>query len=141
MPQSTNHRRIRSLLDDLKPYLAAFVTSIHRRGEYELASADTQALLNVMIANWDATFSQHLTRTSRSYIFELKDIRNRWAHEVEFSDEDVRRARDTAALLAASIGAPAKNRRSPSRGAQGNARTRAASAWRTSAREIKTWRS
>jgi hypothetical protein len=59
-----------------------------------------------MLANWESVFAARMGKTARHYIFELKDVRNRWAHEAEFAIDEVRRAIDTAALVAQSIGAP-----------------------------------
>jgi hypothetical protein len=61
-----------------------------------------------MLDNWDLAFAPSLSATVRHYVFELKDIRNRWAHEEEFSDDEAHRAADTARLVAQSIGAPSQ---------------------------------
>ncbi|ODR03479.1 DNA helicase [Mycobacterium intermedium] len=49
-------------------------------------------------------FSQHLSRQAQNYASELRDIRNRWAHNEAFSAADAYRAIDTIELLLRAIG-------------------------------------
>ncbi|MGI8402886.1 MAG: Swt1 family HEPN domain-containing protein [Gemmatimonadaceae bacterium] len=65
---------------------------------------DIQALLNTMLERWDEVFASELKRVVRSYVHELRDVRNRWARESEFSASEARRAVDTVALLGEAIG-------------------------------------
>ncbi len=51
-------------------------------------------------------FSKQLSRAQESYVDELKEIRNRWAHNDSFTDDDAYRALDTGERLLAAIGAP-----------------------------------
>jgi len=101
-PQRT---RVRRVLDGLKPYLEAFVGTVSppqpRRG-----TADTAALLKELITRWESRFSRELPPVARSYVHELLDVRNRWAHEQPFTVADADRAVDTARQLARLIGAP-----------------------------------
>ena len=55
----------------------------------------------------DRLYATQLPHVVRSYVHELLDVRNRWAHEQPFSSAEASRAVDTARQLAASIGAPA----------------------------------
>lgn len=109
MSASLPRDRVRSALDLLKPFLASFVASTVSSASRQqgLERADVQGLLGTILANWETVFSARMGKTARHYVFELKDVRNRWAHEEEFSSDDARRAIDTAALLAQSIRAPA----------------------------------
>lgn len=50
-------------------------------------------------------FSRHLPRTAQNYASELRDVRNRWAHNEPFTAEQAYRALDSAGLLLRAIGA------------------------------------
>lgn len=104
---------VRRALDDLKPYLAAYlvqrgiVTTLPSSGTPPKAgAADMQALLRACLAAWDPALRRELPSVAKSYIHELIDIRNRWAHEESFSRVEAARAKDTARQLAELIGAP-----------------------------------
>ncbi|HPO87567.1 MAG TPA: Swt1 family HEPN domain-containing protein [Candidatus Hydrogenedentes bacterium] len=66
---------------------------------------DVQALLVVMWESWNNVFQTQLGHTGRSYVSELREIRNKWAHQQAFSGEDAHRALDTIARLLSMIGA------------------------------------
>ena len=51
-------------------------------------------------------FKRLLSPPDRSYVSELLDARNRWAHQEPFSSDDTDRALDTAARLCRNIAAP-----------------------------------
>ena len=108
MTESRTRFEVRRALDQLKPYLMAFVTAALNGSEADALrrTGDMQALINAVLLNWDRVFARSLSRTARHYAFELKDVRNRWAHEAEFTEDEARRAIDTAALLGEAIGAP-----------------------------------
>jgi hypothetical protein len=108
---SPERRAVRQALDALKPYLEAFLTQ-HRipvepsvRGRAP-AAPDVQALLKACAFNWDERLEAVLPRIARTYAHELIDVRNRWAHEADFSSDEVRRAQDTARLFGELLGAP-----------------------------------
>jgi ElaB/YqjD/DUF883 family membrane-anchored ribosome-binding protein len=65
---------------------------------------DLQALLRTMVDNWSTAFDQSLPRDARSLVFELKDWRNRVAHEHNITLDDAYRMVDTATRLLAFIG-------------------------------------
>ncbi|MEO7963495.1 MAG: Swt1 family HEPN domain-containing protein [Gemmatimonadaceae bacterium] len=67
--------------------------------------ADIAALLGIMLDKW-ALFGEKLSPLVRSYIRELKDIRNQWAHERPFTEEEGIRALDTIRLVGQAIGRP-----------------------------------
>jgi len=67
---------------------------------------DAQALLDVMSGQWDDVFRRTLGRAERTLVSELRDIRNRWAHQKAFPIEDTYRALDTITRLLNAIGAP-----------------------------------
>lgn len=92
-------------LNLLKPYLTAFVTQ-HARRAKSAGAMDTQALLSTILDEWDSTFQGLMPRVARAYVHELRDVRNRWAHEVAFTRAETARALDTMGQIAAVIGAP-----------------------------------
>lgn len=100
--------RVRRALDVLKPYLTTFADQrlSAALGARRPERQDISAVLGAILEHWEPVFARHLSRTVRHYLHELRDIRNRWAHEEHFEDEEVRRAVDTAALVAKAIGAP-----------------------------------
>src|SRR5712691_1945406 len=69
------------------------------------AKSDTQFLLKAMIALWRDHFAETLGHSGRSWTGELLEIRNRWAHNEQFSTDQTRRALDTAQLLLNSVSA------------------------------------
>jgi hypothetical protein len=105
---SPNRQHVRRALDELKPYLAAHVEQTLSAASHIRRSnrSDLQAHIALFLEHWDSVFSRSHPDTVRHYLFELKDIRNRWAHEEDFSDDEVRRATDTARLVAKAIKAP-----------------------------------
>ena len=67
---------------------------------------DTAALLSIMLGNWQYCFSRTLGKAERSYVHELIDVRNEWAHQRSFSIDDTNRAIDTIKRLLEAMGAP-----------------------------------
>jgi hypothetical protein len=67
------------------------------------AQLDATALVRVILAHWDSTFSRVLTPNERSQLFELRTIRNRWAHQSPLSADDVDRLADNIARLLTAI--------------------------------------
>ena len=60
---------------------------------------DTAALLKVMWESWNEVYRNNLGRTERSLVSELRDVRNRWAHQEPFSCDDAYRALDSTHRL------------------------------------------
>ena len=60
---------------------------------------DTAALLKVMWVSWNEVYRNNLGRTERSLVSELRDVRNRWAHQEPFSGDDAYRALDSSHRL------------------------------------------
>lgn len=124
----TNHERVGKALELLKDGLRPFV-------ERELKARDAQGWLNIVRESvsesqarlftktsdppWDATsllavmwnqwnevFRKTLGPAERSLVSELRDHRNKWAHQQNFSSDDAYRALDSAARLLAAVSAP-----------------------------------
>src|SRR5437899_7255756 len=72
----------------------------------ELIQWDTQRLLGVMWGQWNSVFGRTLGHAERSLVSELRDIRNRWAHQKPFSSDDAYRALDSAGRLLTAVSAP-----------------------------------
>jgi predicted AAA+ superfamily ATPase len=66
---------------------------------------DPQFLLKVMRESWQAVFSRALGRTERTYVHELSDRRNDWAHNEPFTADDTDRTLDTAERLLNAVNA------------------------------------
>ena len=101
----TNHERVGKALDLLKDGLAAFVER-EMKAQYReqwisaaRASAgdalatqfrgaepqwDSASLLAVMWNQWNDVFRKTLGQAERTLVSELRDVRNRWAHQKPF---------------------------------------------------------
>lgn len=66
---------------------------------------DAHALLTVMWDQWNAVFRHKLGTLERSLISELREYRNRWAHQEQFGFEDAYRILDSVERLLAVAGA------------------------------------
>ena len=62
---------------------------------------DTQALLTVMWDQWNTVFRNTLGPAERSLVSELRDVRNRWAHQDTFNSDDAYRSLDSVERAAA----------------------------------------
>ena len=126
----TNRDRVGQALDLLKDGLGPFVerefVRVHRKRADEQARRyfddrrlstdrplhewDAAALLGLMSSRaWGDVFAQVLGQVERSHVSELRDARNKWAHQESFSSDDTERALDTAARLLAAISAEQAN--------------------------------
>jgi predicted AAA+ superfamily ATPase len=100
-------RAFEVLAEGLGPFVDREMRSVH--GESWLATfvdsgprnappgslRDPAFLLKVMTEAWDPAFRSRLTRTDRNLVFELRDVRNRWAHNDAFNADDTYRALDS----------------------------------------------
>lgn len=66
---------------------------------------DAQALLTVMWDQWNAVFRQKLGLFERSLVSELREFRNRWAHQSVLTDDDCYRVLDSAQRLLHAVNA------------------------------------
>jgi predicted AAA+ superfamily ATPase len=67
---------------------------------------DTQALLAVMWNQWNTVFSRTLGPAERSLVSELRDVRNKWAHQEAFASSDAYRSLDSIGRLLTAVSAP-----------------------------------
>ena len=123
----TNHERVGKGLDLLKEGLYPFVERELQAqyGRYWITKAteswphdltwpedqeapllDVALILRLMWDQWNEVFRQTLGHAERSLVSELREVRNRWAHQEPFSTDDAYRALDSAARLLVAISAP-----------------------------------
>ncbi len=66
---------------------------------------DSQAILQVMCDLWNDCFRKILGPSDRSVAFELRDVRNKWAHQKAFSTDDAYRGIDSVSRLLTAVAA------------------------------------
>ena len=71
-----------------------------------IAQWDTAGLLKLMWEAWNDVFKRTLGFAERSLVSELRDVRNKWAHQEPFSSDDADRALDSMNRLLAAVSAP-----------------------------------
>lgn len=124
----SNHGRVGDALDllnkGLQPFVERELAAVYKdnwqetvqqtlrddRGAVKKAKQgdvnwDTHNLLTVMWDQWNAVFRNTLGHAERSMVSELRDIRNRWAHQTPFSSDDTYRALDSIGRLLAAVSA------------------------------------
>ncbi|GHO88025.1 Swt1 family HEPN domain-containing protein [Dictyobacter formicarum] len=69
------------------------------------ATLDTQVLLSIMWNQWNSVFSTVLGRDERSWVSELRTMRNRWAHQEAFNTDDTYRVFDNIQRLLNAVSA------------------------------------
>jgi acyl carrier protein phosphodiesterase len=67
---------------------------------------DAHALLTVMWDQWNAAFRSHLGHAERSLVSELREFRNRWAHQADFDFDDAYRVLDSVRRLLQAVQSP-----------------------------------
>src|SRR5438876_1349310 len=124
----TNHERVGKAMEFLKQGLEPFVEremkAQHAQRWFEEARdsvSDSQAnlfgtekqpkwdvasILSVMWNQWNVVFKKTLGQAERTLVSELRDVRNRWAHQNPFSTDDAYRALDSAGRLLTAVSAP-----------------------------------
>ena len=123
---TTNHERVGKALDSLKAGLGPFVerelASVYKdkaaseasrfMGEDRLNAKkpmsewDVSVLLKVMWEAWNDVFRVTLGHPERSLVSELRDHRNKWAHQETFSSDDTYRVLDSTGRLLTAVSAP-----------------------------------
>ncbi len=121
----TNRDRVGSAIDALKAGLAPFVAREfinHHKGRSSavlqqvlgepvtdakgrLAGLDVAGLLRVMWDSWNEVYRDTLGHAERSLVSELREVRNRWAHQEAFSSDDAYRALDSTHRLLTAVSA------------------------------------
>jgi predicted AAA+ superfamily ATPase len=67
---------------------------------------DASVLLSIIDTQWQYVFRFKLGKADRSLVFELRETRNKWAHQEPFGIDDASRALDSAKRLLTSVNAP-----------------------------------
>ncbi len=67
---------------------------------------DPQVLLNLLWDQWNVVFKDALGHAERSLVSELRDVRNGWAHNNQFSSNDAIRALDSMERLLNAVSDP-----------------------------------
>lgn len=123
----TNHERVGKALELLKAGLGPFVgreikaaiaantLSLDKvrgfaedpmLGSKPIEEWDASALLKLMWDTWNEVFRKTLGFAERSLVSEIRDWRNKWAHQQPFSSDDAYRALDSAGRLLTAVSAP-----------------------------------
>lgn len=99
---------LKNLATGLRPYVAARVRSVLRDESLagEIQTWDAQGLMVFMWDRWNDLFRTELSFVERSLISELRDFRNRWAHQSQLSERDVYRVLDDIERLLTAIRSP-----------------------------------
>lgn len=125
---STNHQRVtvalEALTQGLIPYVEGKLRTIYRdrwlrtamgsfRDEHTRMSSDgssmiwdAHALLTVMWDQWNSIFRNDLSHSERSLVSELREFRNKWAHQQPFDFDDTFRILDSTRRLLEAVKAP-----------------------------------
>lgn len=92
----------------LRPYVAGRIVRVMRDEVLaaDVSGWDAQALMVFMWDRWNELFRSELTFVERSLISELRDFRNRWAHQDELGERDVYRILEDTERLLDAIHAP-----------------------------------
>jgi predicted AAA+ superfamily ATPase len=122
----TNQERVGKAVDLLRAGLAPYVerefANAHKdkaateasrllptedriNGARAIALWDAAALLKLMWDAWNEVFGRTLGRAERSLVQELREVRNRWAHQEPFTGDDAYRALDSVHRLLLAVSA------------------------------------
>ncbi len=122
----TNHERVGKALELLKTGLGPFVEREIKAaiavntlsmakvkgfvddpnlGNKSIGEWDAAALLKLMWETWNEVFRKTLGFAERSLVSEIRDWRNKWAHQQPMTGDDAYRALDSAGRLLAAVSA------------------------------------
>jgi hypothetical protein len=119
---TTNHERVGKALALLSAGIAPFVArectakygdqwvqkvvgADPAAGAKKVSPTDAQFLLKVVWDEWQNVFRNVLGQSERTYVSELRDVRNRWAHQDAFSTDDAYRSLDSMHRLLLAVSA------------------------------------
>jgi len=85
---------------------ALYLDDDHQTANKAPAEWDAAALLKVMWSSWNEVFRRTLGPAERSLVGECRGIRNKWAHQNQFSTDDAYRALDSVSRLLMAVSAP-----------------------------------
>lgn len=118
----TNRERVGSALEQLRdgllPYFRQLVTAAHNETAWQYAiegsdrmggagdHVDLTRLINIFHDFRNEIFRDVMGRSGTNLMHEVQDVRNRWAHQEQFTTQDTLRALDTIARLLEMSNAP-----------------------------------
>lgn len=124
----TNYERVGKALnllkDGLRPFVERELKAQYQQSWFEESKAslspqqmsfvgteedpfgDIAVVLTVVWNQWNTVFRKTLGQAERTLVSELRDIRNKWAHQTPFSTDDAYRALDSAARLLTAVSSP-----------------------------------
>ncbi len=123
----TNYERVGKALELVKtglaPYVERELESQHGKywitvvtanwrddvawnGDSDNPHLDAALLLRLMWEQWNDVFRKTLGYAERSLVSEIRDARNKWAHQNSFSSDDADRALDSMARLLTAVSSP-----------------------------------
>jgi predicted AAA+ superfamily ATPase len=85
---------------------ARFLGEDRLNAKKPINALDAAALLKLMWESWNEVFRRTLGPAERSLVNELRDHRNKWAHQEAFSGDDTYRALDSAGRMLTAVSAP-----------------------------------
>ncbi|HUW40193.1 MAG TPA: Swt1 family HEPN domain-containing protein [Rectinemataceae bacterium] len=91
---------------DAKNLIEDFADGDRMLAGKDMVAWDVAALLNFMWFKWNEVFGRTLGNAERSLVSELREHRNKWAHQAAFSSDDTYRALDSAGRLLSAVSAP-----------------------------------
>ena len=99
---SNNRQVVDEALNVLGIGLRPFVAEITN----QKVDADPSALIRLMLDRWDDAFHANLGYRVKNLLYEIRDIRNDWAHNSRsFNEDDTDRSLDTIERLLEAVGA------------------------------------
>jgi hypothetical protein len=120
----SNSERIGKALETfnqaMRPYVRREMEAVHKTQWLQMARQgirderaaaadfdqwDTPVLVGVVLDHWNNVFKYNLGQAERSLIHEIRDVRNRWAHQQQFSSDDAYRALDSMGRFLMAISA------------------------------------
>ena len=124
----SNRERVTEALDavttGLFPFVEQELKAVYKNGWHDAARGsfrqdrgqailkgdvvrwDAHTLLTVMWDQWNRVFRHRLDQCERSLISELREFRNRWAHQENFNFDDTYRILDSVERLLNAVKAP-----------------------------------
>jgi predicted AAA+ superfamily ATPase len=124
----TNYERVGKVLnllkDGLRPFVERELKAQYQQGwlqevktflspqQISFAGMESEPLgdvanvLAVIWNQWNTVFRKTLGQAERTLVSELRDVRNKWAHQTPFSTDDAYRALDSAGRLLTAVSAP-----------------------------------
>ena len=98
-------RRMRASAGGGMDWLRAWADTASPPIRGPVSLGDPSVLLRVMAECWDGAFKAELGRSERNLVYELRDLRNKWAHNQPFTVDDAYRALDSMERLLVAIDA------------------------------------